>query len=487
MVDTTTSFLGLVKQTIGGNRNTWGIILNACMDLLEGGLYGTTSKVVTGAGDVTLTDSERRKHFLVFTGTLAADQTIIVANIAGGRWTVRNATSGNFALKFKTPSGTAVTIPQGGNCTVWCDGADTIYADLSTRLRDTQMLSPSGTLAAPGLSWASEVASGFYRVSAGVFAWVIAGVERLRVSATAFAIILADTGTVTITIDGTQVVQVSESGVAVTGAFTVGGQAPVPVGAEMDYAGIQEPNGWKFRNGQALNRTTYATLFNAITFQTTGNLAAGSNVIYDVNGEVRFLGLLGAYIEGTGIPTGTTITAIASNQFTLSAAVAGSANGVALRVLPHGQGNASTTFNIPDDKGRVNPGRDDMGGTAANRLTSASGIVGTRLGGVGGSETVTLVQGHLPAGITLSTSIASGQGSHSHDIRGFPQSDGSGNVTFLSAANNNTISGASGSAIQGTTLPAMSGTTPLGGSGAAVNNVQPSRVTNKIIFTGVYT
>lgn len=52
-----------------------------------------------------------------------------------------------------------------------------------------------------------------------------------------------------------------------------------------------------------------------------------------------------------------------------------------------GNGDGSTTFNLPDVRGRVNAGKDDMGGTGANRLTTAgSGVDGDTVGAVGGSE-----------------------------------------------------------------------------------------------------
>ncbi|MCZ7659199.1 MAG: phage tail protein [Xanthobacteraceae bacterium] len=35
----------------------------------------------------------------------------------------------------------------------------------------------------------------------------------------------------------------------------------------------------------------------------------------------------------------------------------------------YGPGDGATTFNIPDKRGRVTAGKDDMGGTSANRLT----------------------------------------------------------------------------------------------------------------------
>lgn len=63
----------------------------------------------------------------------------------------------------------------------------------------------------------------------------------------------------------------------------------------------------------------------------------------------------------------------------------------------YGVGDGSTTFNLPDLRGRVVAGKDDMGGAAASRLTTgASGVDGATLGASGGSETHTLVDGELP-------------------------------------------------------------------------------------------
>lgn len=57
-----------------------------------------------------------------------------------------------------------------------------------------------------------------------------------------------------------------------------------------------------------------------------------------------------------------------------------------------GAGDGSTTFNLPDLRGRTLAGVDSMGGTAASRVTSAgSGVNGASLGAVGGSE---LMQSH---------------------------------------------------------------------------------------------
>lgn len=65
---------------------------------------------------------------------------------------------------------------------------------------------------------------------------------------------------------------------------------------------------------------------------------------------------------------------------------------------PHGTGDGLTTFNLPDYRGRTGAGLDNMGGTAANRITNAvSGIVGTTLGAAGGVEGVTLTTAQIPA------------------------------------------------------------------------------------------
>lgn len=52
-----------------------------------------------------------------------------------------------------------------------------------------------------------------------------------------------------------------------------------------------------------------------------------------------------------------------------------------------GAGDGSTTFTLPDLRGRAVFGKDNMGGSAASRVTSGtSGITGTTLGASGGDE-----------------------------------------------------------------------------------------------------
>lgn len=63
-----------------------------------------------------------------------------------------------------------------------------------------------------------------------------------------------------------------------------------------------------------------------------------------------------------------------------------------------GPGDGSTTFTGPDIRGRAFFGLDNMGGTAANRITTAgSSISGATIGATGGAENVTLTSAQIPA------------------------------------------------------------------------------------------
>ena len=63
----------------------------------------------------------------------------------------------------------------------------------------------------------------------------------------------------------------------------------------------------------------------------------------------------------------------------------------------YGAGDGSTTFVLPDLRGRVIAGQDDMGGNSANRLTNQTGgLDGDALGATGGAETHTLSTAQIP-------------------------------------------------------------------------------------------
>ncbi|NPV22864.1 phage tail protein [Bradyrhizobium aeschynomenes] len=72
----------------------------------------------------------------------------------------------------------------------------------------------------------------------------------------------------------------------------------------------------------------------------------------------------------------------------------------ALIGINYGSGDGSTTFNLPDLRGRGTACLDNMGGSSANRLVSG-GLASVRhtLGGAGGEDVHTLTLSELPTGI----------------------------------------------------------------------------------------
>jgi len=64
----------------------------------------------------------------------------------------------------------------------------------------------------------------------------------------------------------------------------------------------------------------------------------------------------------------------------------------------YGSGDGTTTFNVPDIRGRTVFGHDSMASTTAGRITTAvAGFDGAALGAVGGTQSVTLATTDIPA------------------------------------------------------------------------------------------
>lgn len=133
----------------------------------------------------------------------------------------------------------------------------------------------------------------------------------------------------------------------------------------------------------------------------------------------------------------------------------------------YGVGDGSTTFNLPDLRGRVVAGQDDMGGASADRLTNQTGGVdGDTLGDAGGAETHALTGGEGPVhghAVRISTTI----GASSNATGGF-MLDSAADANY--SAYTGTPSSTAGEQIGGA------------GSGDAHNNVQPTLILNYIIF-----
>lgn len=149
---------------------------------------------------------------------------------------------------------------------------------------------------------------------------------------------------------------------------------------------------------------------------------------------------------------------------------------------PYGNGDGATTFNVPDERGRVEIGKGNMGGTNANRITTAlSGSDGTVLGATVGAEGINLTTGQLPA-------HNHGGGVHTHGVT----DPGHPHIYDQPVVAVNVAPGASShieSTTPANTSPAFTGITinnsvaiiNTEGSGIAHLNVQPSIIINKIM------
>jgi microcystin-dependent protein len=163
--------------------------------------------------------------------------------------------------------------------------------------------------------------------------------------------------------------------------------------------------------------------------------------------------------------------------------------------INYGGGDGVTTFNVPDLRGRVVAGNDDMGGgVPAGRLSSVTlspnGVIN---GATGGTETETLILNQIPPGITSSGSnTISVSGSNTINVTGAlsnadvgitPSSSGGGSFGFNAVAALGTAFAASGvntiSASGANSISVTSNNT----SGLAHPNVQPTMIMSKIIKT----
>lgn len=156
----------------------------------------------------------------------------------------------------------------------------------------------------------------------------------------------------------------------------------------------------------------------------------------------------------------------------------------------YGTGNGTTTFNLPDLRGRAVAGVDNMGGSAAGRLTTAAGGVNAAtLGAAGGSSVHTLTQAQLPAVAPTFTGqplpvhghpfMASEQNTSNSDVNGGIMLDQA--APRLKPAFTGTPTTAQGQQIGGESAGTPSGVISNLGSGESHANVQPTIALNYII------
>jgi microcystin-dependent protein len=266
------------------------------------------------------------------------------------------------------------------------------------------------------------------------------------------------------------------------------GLGVVPIGARISYAGLRAPPGWAMEAGQALSRQTYANLFNAITETFKADISSGQTTLTNASKSIQGLGLGAAIVEGPGIPAGTRLVSDADGGLAINNQATATTAQATIRVLPYGQGDGVTTFNVPDSRGRTDFGRDNMTGVGAGRLAQTvdgSALSNSAFDAGAGKERTTIGITNLPTTLPggkvtvtypnynqtqlanpVTASVTSAQGAF--PVPNLWQNTANGVATPQEGSRTFDI--------QGATNPG--GSQPFG-------TLPPTAITNKIIFHGV--
>lgn len=197
---------------------------------------------------------------------------------------------------------------------------------------------------------------------------------------------------------------------AVTSSTGSGSSAPTAtgdgdlVGTIKPWAGMTAPNQYAFTYGQEVSRTTYATLYTAITSSQSVFCNSGSPTLNGLSDTTNFW--IGMSVEVSCVAAGfSTIVSKTSSTVTL-AANANVTTNVNATFFPWGRGNGTTTFNLPDLRGVIPAGNNNMGGVASSNLTTTyfGATNPNSIGALGGSQSNTLTAANSPS--TTTTNIA---------------------------------------------------------------------------------
>ena len=385
MPSTYTDNGGIEKIGLGEKAGAWGTTTNNNFDIIDRltngvvdiTLSGTTHTLTTSDGSV----SDGMSKVLVLGGSPSGTNTITISpNDADKLYFVKNGTSQT--ATFTQGSGADVSVAAGKQAIIFADGKGSGAAVTEIKPTPADGSIVTATLADDAVTTAKIADDA---VGADAVADNSIGAAAINISG-----------------NGTSGQAVVSDG---DGSFSYTSNI-VPSGALMPYAGTSAPTGFLLCDGSAVSRSTYATLFSAIS-------------------------------------------------------------------TTYGSGDGSSTFNLPDLRGRVVAGQDDMGGASANRLTDQTGgLNGDTLGDTGGSETHTLTTAQLA--------------SHTHT---FSDTDTVSPVSIPrtlivgAAANSVNVDGSGVRSDSGSITVSISGTTSSTGSGSAHNNVQPTIILNYIIKT----
>ena len=516
MASTYTTNLRLTKQGDGENPNSWGQILNdGVISLADSAIAGYTQISVGSTVSVTLTENQgssdqSRSAFLEFKGSIGGTHdtiTVLIPNNSKG-YVVRNSVSydGSAALVMKVAGNTGVTIGQDTMSHIITDGtsvytmtaADTfsnITVEGNADIQGTLSVSGAATFKSTVTVEGAAVVSGAASFLSGV------SVSGALVAKGTNTFAGANTFSNTVTVAG---VAGFKSHVNVSGKMSIGGTTSI-TGAALFASTVTVGGAGTFKDsvsvsgnvniggtvtiagavslastlsvGGATNLASTVTVVGAGTFKSNVSVSGNMNIAGNtsIGGTVTIVGAnvqaanakvcaSAFYGDGTNLtgllPPGIVLPYGASASPTgyllcNGAAVSRSTYSSLFAVVSslYGNGDGSSTFNVPDLRGRFIAGW-DVSATASSVLTSVTAgmVINTTMANTGGVQAVTLAVAQTP--------------SHNHLV-------GSNQYSIGDDAGNNLQSGTSVASVS---------TTSTGGGGAH-SNIPPTMILNYIIKT----
>lgn len=150
--------------------------------------FAFTSAIIPVSNvNVTISSSQAQSVLQEYQGALTAN---IIATYppVSNLYVISNQTTGAYTVSIKTPTGTAVEIPQNATASLVCDGVN-FYNANTVQAGGTTIQLVDGTVSFPSLSFVGETSTGTYRAGAGQINTAILGVKRQTLTATGLSIV----------------------------------------------------------------------------------------------------------------------------------------------------------------------------------------------------------------------------------------------------------------------------------------------------------
>jgi hypothetical protein len=146
------------------------------------------TKSVAPGGSFTLSSTEAANVIQKYTGALSSNVTVTMPQTVQIYY-ITNQTTGPYTITFTTGAsgGATATVPTAQQIILLCDSVN-LYNASTIAAGATAVTLSNGAVGAPALSFASETTTGVYRPASGEFGISILGVQRLDVTASGIAV-----------------------------------------------------------------------------------------------------------------------------------------------------------------------------------------------------------------------------------------------------------------------------------------------------------